>query len=257
MVYLEKAKQAALEAWNKVMRIYNSEYEINSKNDNSPVTEADITSNEILYSHLKDTWIPILSEETKDNQDRLNSDYLWIIDPLDGTKDFINQTGEFSIMIGLVYQGNPILGVINQPAANKLYFAQESNGSFLMQDDEIFKITTDPEQKSILTSRNHTSNEEYQLIKELNLTNHPCGSVGVKLGLIAEWKAGNYINLSNKLGQWDICWPHLILEQAGGKITNVYWDSLSYNQESTKMQNWVIATNWTYHNQILEKTNHY
>ena len=253
---LEIAKKAILEAGEEIMKIYQKDYNIEYKDDTSPFTEADNKANEILVSHLEKTDIKIFSEEIKDDYEkRKNEEYLWIIDPIDGTKDFINKTWEFSLMIWLIKKDQPILGLVYQPASGKLYFAEKWKWTFLEENKETKQIQVNPAQKSILTSRNHTSDIELDLIEKMKLENIPCGSIWVKLWLIAEWKAGNYINLSNKLWQWDGCWPHMILEEAGGKVTDIYGNQIKYNQESSKLENWLIGTNWNFHQEILDKIN--
>ncbi len=250
---LEIAKKGILKAWKEVMKIYQKDYNIAYKNDKSPFTEADNKANKILIWYLEETNIKIFSEEIKDNyENRKNEEYLWIIDPIDGTKDFINKTWEFSIMVWLVYQNNPILWLVYVPSKDKLYFAEKWKWAYLQKDWNTKKIQINQERKQILTSRNHTSDTELELIKKLWLENVPCGSIWVKLALIAEWKAGNYINLSNKANQWDACAPHIILEEAGGKVTDKYWNTIKYNQENSNLENWLIWTNWSFHEEILQ-----
>ncbi|UFX82743.1 3'(2'),5'-bisphosphate nucleotidase CysQ family protein [Candidatus Absconditicoccus praedator] len=253
---LEIAKQAILQAGEEVMKIYQKDFSIEYKGDQSPFTEADNKANEILISHLEQTNIKIFSEEIKDDyESRKNEEYLWIIDPIDGTKDFINKTGEFSLMVGLIRKDQPVIGVVYQPSEGKLYFAEKGKGSFLETDQGTQEIQVDSSQKQILTSRNHTSPADLEIIEKVGLENIPCGSIGVKLGLIAEGKAGNYINLSNKLGQWDGCAPHIILEEAGGKVTDIYGKQVRYNQQSEKLENGFIATNGVFHQEILDAIN--
>ena len=106
------AINSVIDAGKTVMKIYNQPFETKIKSDNSPITEADIASNKIIQKIISTSDYPILSEETKDNKKRLEKETVWIIDPLDGTSDFINKTGEFTIMIGLVRNQVPILGII-------------------------------------------------------------------------------------------------------------------------------------------------
>lgn len=253
---IEIAKKAVSQAWKEIMKIYNKDYDIKYKDDKSPFTEADKKANEILISYFEKTNIKIFSEEIKDSfKNRKDEEYLWIIDPIDGTKDFINKTWEFSIMVWLVYQNNPILWAIYVPNEDKLYFAEKWKWTYLEQNWNTKNIKIDKSKKQILTSRNHTSNIELDLINKLELENIPCGSIWVKLWLISEWKAWNYINLSNKLWQWDWCWPHIILQEAGWEITDKFWNTIKYNQESTNLENWFIATNWIFHKEILNSIN--
>jgi len=252
---LETAQNAAKNAGKEIMKIYEWVFDFEVKDDNSPVTIADKLANEIILKELLKTNIPILSEESKDNLNRLNSEYLWVVDPVDGTKDFINKTWEFSIMIWLVKNSEVLLWVVFVPAHDKLYYAEKNKWSYLEYDGKIKKLKIDSNNKKILISRNHTSEAEFKLIKELWLESIPCWSVWVKFWLIAEWKAWNYLNLSNKLKQWDLCAPEIILHESGGKITDKLWNKLKYNIKETNLENGCIWTNWKNHNNIIYSIN--
>ena len=127
---LEEIIDAIILAGEVVREIYQSDFEVNKKDDNSPITKADLESNKIIKSYLEKTGIPILSEEDMDDKSRLTSKNVWIVDPLDGTTDFVNRTGEFTIMIGLVENHVPIMGLIYWPIKEKLYFAERGFGDF-------------------------------------------------------------------------------------------------------------------------------
>ncbi len=132
------AIQAALEAGKTVMNVYNQEFSSSLKNDNTPLTEADVKSNQIIQKIISDSGHPILSEESVDDKKRLDSKKIWIIDPLDGTSDFIKKTGEFTIMISLVEDHIPILGVI--------YWPTEKNYILLKKVKEHSNLITMPGQ---------------------------------------------------------------------------------------------------------------
>lgn len=249
---LEIAKEAALKAWKEIMKIYAWKFDIEIKEDNSPITIADKLSNEIIIKELEKTWIKILSEEKTDSLDRLNSEFLWIIDPIDGTKDFINKTDEFSIMIWLIKNWEPIMWVVYAPATNKLYYSEKWKWAFLETEWKTIKLEVNKENNKILISRNHTTDIELKLIKELWLDAIACWSIWVKFGLIAEWKAWNYLNLYPTFREWDTCAPEIILSEASGKITNIDWNSLTYNKK-IPVNNWCIATNTINHNNIINK----
>lgn len=250
---LEIVKKIALKAWKEIMNIYELDYKIEIKEDDTPVTIADKLANKIILEELKKTNIPILSEETKDNLDRLKSEYLWIVDPIDWTKDFINKTWDFSIMIWLVKSWKPILWVVYVPVKNKLYFSEKWKWSYLEQNWKIKQLKINKNNNNILISRNHTTDIELKLIEELWLESIPCWSVWVKLWLIAEWLAWNYINLSRYLKEWDACAPELILSEAWWKITDTLWNKLTYNNKILNLENGCIWTNWINHNLILNK----
>ena len=122
---LDIAIKAAIEAGNAILEIYQKDYKTSTKNDNSPITDADLKSNEVIKEILSHTKHWILSEEDKDDLDRLSQEIIWIVDPLDGTSDFIDKTGEFTVMISLIKNKKPILGVIGWPTENTLFVAQK------------------------------------------------------------------------------------------------------------------------------------
>ncbi len=127
---LDIAIQAAKEAGNAILEIYKRNFEISKKSDDSPITEADLKSNEIIKEILSQTEHVILSEEDRDDQSRLSKDTIWIVDPLDGTSDFIDKTGEFTVMIALIKNKKPILGVISWPTEKTFFVAQKGSGGF-------------------------------------------------------------------------------------------------------------------------------
>ena len=118
---LGKIVDGVVKAGEKVMEIYNTDFSTDKKDDDSPITQADIESNKILKEVLEETGISILSEEETDDKKRLSEEKIWIIDPLDGTTDFVNKTGEFTIMVGLVEKHESVLGIIYWPIKKKLY----------------------------------------------------------------------------------------------------------------------------------------
>jgi 3'(2'), 5'-bisphosphate nucleotidase len=126
---LDLAIKAAIEAGNAILEIYQSDYETSTKNDDSPITDADLKSNEVIKKILSQTEHDILSEEDKDDLTRLSQEMIWIIDPLDGTSDFIDKTGEFTVMIALIKNKKPILGVIGWPTEKTLFVAQKGSGA--------------------------------------------------------------------------------------------------------------------------------
>ena len=127
---LDIAIKAAQEAGNTILKIYEKDFKTFTKTDNSPVTDADLQSNKIIKEILSVTKHSILSEEDVDDKNRLSKDMIWIIDPLDGTSDFIDKTGEFTVMIALVENQKPILGVIAWPTEKTLFVAQKNCGAF-------------------------------------------------------------------------------------------------------------------------------
>ena len=131
------AKELAIKAGKEILIIYDSDdFQITNKSENnyaSPLTKADLKANEIIVTKLRKEFpsYAILTEEEKDDKIRLNNDYVWIIDPIDGTKEFIKKNGEFTVNIALVYKNEVVLGVIYVPVSEELYYATKNNGSYL------------------------------------------------------------------------------------------------------------------------------
>ncbi len=277
-IKIQEIRKIAIEAGNIAMQFYDKDYTIEQKQNETPVTEADIAINDFLMERLSKYNFPILSEETKDDFDkRKNADFVWIIDPLDGTTDFIQKTGEFSIMIGLANKkGKSILGVVYAPVLDELYYAKENEGAFFLCysckgrnlsqqtkiDKDIISIETKysretsklKEQKisvsnknikngKILTSRNHLGEYEQKIAKKYNMKQIPAGSAGLKICWIAKGNAELYINSSNRTGLWDTCAADIILTEAGGSIKDKNNNQIFYNTKDVILQDGYIMSN--------------
>ena len=138
---LDIAIEAAIKAGNTILEIYQKDYKTFTKNDDSPITDADLKSNKVIKNILSQTKHCILSEEDEDDLQRMSQETIWIIDPLDGTSDFIDKTGEFTVMISLIKNKKPILGVIGWPTENTLFVAQKNNGAFKFSNGKWEKIS--------------------------------------------------------------------------------------------------------------------
>ncbi|MEK6899824.1 MAG: inositol monophosphatase family protein, partial [Nanoarchaeota archaeon] len=134
--------EAVMAAGKEILRIYDQDFKATFKQQQEPLTEADLASNKIILKALKKTGIAILSEETKDNVERVNHDLLWIVDPLDGTREFINKNGEFSILVGLAEKGVPVLGIIYQPTTKTLFLSSKSEGAYEKTSDGWKRLKT-------------------------------------------------------------------------------------------------------------------
>ena len=169
----------AVKAGDVIMDIYKKDFNVVYKNDNSPLTEADKKSNAVICSRLKETYpeIPIISEENKEvpYDTRKSWEYYWLIDPLDGTKEFIKKNGEFTVNIALIKKNRPITGVIYAPALNLLYYAEEGNGAFKIKDKgqkhklPLYDNKYDNSIK-VVSSKSHSNVETERFID--NLRNH-------------------------------------------------------------------------------------
>lgn len=239
-----------------VMEVYNtSDFQVNLKSDRTPLTLADRLAHESIKSSLSKTYIPVLSEEGRDIQydERRNWEYFWIVDPLDGTKEFIKRNGEFTVNIALIRNGYPILGVIYVPVSGDLYFSFLPDGSYKVanirpcKDSQLnydmligqivkLPVPRNSETLIVVQSRSHTSNETLDYIKKLKKTHKyvellPIGS-SLKMCMLAEGKADIYPRLSLS-AEWDTAAGQAIVEGAGFQVLE-YGNNqrLHYNKES-------------------------
>ena len=230
----------------------------------SPVTSADLAANEYilgrLQSELDDTFA-YLSEETfktEDSADRLQKSWVWIIDPLDGTKDYIQDTGDYAVQIALAHQGRPVVAVVVCPAKNKLYSAIQGHGTWVENKFEKSyraKVSTrsQPSELIVVTSRNHLGEKLKDLVKKLNISSQKqIGSVGCKVSAIVDQDADVYISISGKTApkDWDFAAPELILTEAGGTFTYINGGLISYNREDVNQWESILATNSSCHDFI-------
>lgn len=249
-------------AGEKVLEIYQRKFKVYEKEDKSPFTEADFASEKIILSGLKKYDYGILSEESKDDSSRLKKERVWIIDPLDGTRDFLQKTGEFSIMVGLVDKGGSILGVVYKPVGDKMYFAKKGEGAYLKETGKPLKKlkvsnTSHLSNANFVFSRSHLGDLEKKFIQHCKISRVTyMGSIGVKLGLIAEGKVDVYFTMSTKTCQWDICAPEIILKEAGGKVTDIEGKHFIYNRWQVRNLDGIVASNGKIHTQIIENINH-
>ena len=254
---LDIAIKAAQEASNTILEIYQKGYNTFTKTDDSPVTDADLKSNKIIKEILSITKHSILSEEDIDDQNRLSKDTIWIIDPLDGTSDFIDKTGEFTVMIALVQNKKPILGVISWPTEKTLFVAQKNCGAFRYSNDKWDKIsvTKIDEMSKCRTvgSRHHLSDKEKEFIEKIGIEDFTSIGSSLKVGKISSGQAEAYITTTNKMKEWDTAASYCIILEAGGKMTDMLGNDLKYNNKNVHHQNGILVTNGLIHEKILQE----
>ena len=260
---LETAIALARKAGEIILDFYEKGFEVEEKfskdNFSEPVTEADRASSELIVAGLKNAFPEdgILSEEAVDTSERLTKQRVWMIDPIDGTRGFVEKAGDFAVQIGLIENGKPIVGVVFQPINNRLYFAVKDEGAFLVDDGkEPKKLQVsekfDFREMTLAVSRSHRSPKMTSLVEYFGFKGEiPHGSVGLKIGLLAQQKADLYIHLSPRTKFWDTCAPQIILEEAGGKLTDLFGKEIIYDIQDTQNYNGVLATNGTAHETVL------
>ena len=251
------AIDAAVKAGKAVIEVYKNNFSFQVKDDNSPITEADIKSNMIIQEVLSTTNIPILSEESVDNLARLKCEKIWIIDPLDGTSDFIEKGGEFTIMISLVQSGKPILGVIYWPTEDKLYVAQKNQGAYELFSGHWKKLNVNNisnlEKCHAVISRHHLSESDKKFIKKLNLLEFNQKGSSLKVLDVCSGKAEVYLTTTNKIKQWDTCASYCLISESGGTMTSMNGEDLEFNTELINHKNGLLVTNGSIHNKIVKK----
>lgn len=224
-------------------------------NDEGDVTSADLAANEYILQNLQQNLgtkdFAYLSEETEDDITRLEHDWVWMIDPMDGTSDFIKRTGEFAVHIGLAYQQRPILGLVAAPVAGKLFTATSGGGAYVeLLNGEKTRLQVskkiEMERMVAIASRSHRSPKLDYILKHLPKEGEiTLGSIGGKLAAIAEGTADYYVSISGKSApkDWDYCAPEIILTEAGGKLTHFDLSPLTYNNADIFQWGGIIASN--------------
>ena len=237
-IKIEDIIDIAKKAGEKILEIYNQDYELKFKEDKSPLTLADKEAHNIIQKYLSIYNIPILSEEDKNipYEERKNWEYFWLIDPLDGTKEFIKKNGEFTVNIALIYKNIPILGVVYVPVLKDVYYAIKNKGAFKVTKNNKIKLPfTQPEIFTIVASKSHLNDETKQFIEKLTskIKNYKFISKGssLKLLMIAEGKASIYPRLAPTM-EWDTAASDIIVRESGSKIYNYETKlPLVYNKE--------------------------
>jgi 3'(2'), 5'-bisphosphate nucleotidase len=190
-------------------------------------------------------------------QDRLVHSRVWIVDPLDGTIEFINRLDEFAVMIGLAVDGISTVGIVYQPIKEKLYYAELGSGAFLTENrtSRLLRVSRelDPTAMTIALSRSHHTADVDLIQRELGITNTiSSGSLGLKVGLICEGPAHLYVHSNPHTSQWDTCAPDIILHEAGGRMSDLLNAPLHYNSREVRNLNGVIASNGMIHDRIAK-----
>lgn len=247
---LEKMLLASYKARQAILDVYKqADLHIEIKDDNSPVTIADKNSNEIIVNLLKKEFpsFSILTEESEDDLTRLNNDFVFIIDPLDGTKDFIAHNDQFTINIALSIKHIPFIGVIDIPMRNETYFAIKHKGAFLKRNDEIIPIKVNKKtcDLTVFTSNFHLNELEIETINKHRDVIKNIVSIGssIKGCLISCGKGELSYRFSSNTKEWDTCAMQIILEEAGGFLVDKEGKPLLYNRQDVYNRDGYIICN--------------
>lgn len=244
-----------------LLQFYSGETGVEWKDEREPVTAADRAANALIVDELARMFPDdgILAEETPDTTGRLRHDRLWVIDPMDGTKEFIKKNGEFSVMIGLAIDGLATVGAVYQPTRDRMFYGCVGTGSFLVHEGAepiplSVSSTDDTKSMSVAVSRSHRSPEIDAVRAALGIEREVrSGSVGLKVGLICEQLCDLYIHPSPQTKQWDSCGPEAILVAAGGRMTDLQGNPFIYNRTDLYNRHGILATNGRAHDRILER----
>jgi 3'(2'), 5'-bisphosphate nucleotidase len=256
------AERLALEAGALSLRYFGTDLQVDSKAGNEPVTRADRETSELIVAGLRAEFPAdvVVSEEAADDPRRLEpGQRVWFVDPIDGTRDFIRGRDGFAVMIGLAIDGRPRLGVVYQPRGDRLFSARPGAGTWLVVEGGGRRQlhcspNADLGTLRLVASRSHRTREIDAVRSALGITDEMnIGSVGLKLGLIALGERDLYVNPSSKSSAWDTCAPEAILEEAGGRITDLHGGPLVYDAPELRNLRGLLATNGAVHAQVLEK----
>ncbi len=250
------AIKAALEAGKVIMEVYTSNFSTEKKKGNEVVTAADRRSDAIIRTVLSRSGYPILSEESADDKTRLQHSRVWIVDPLDGTLSFVERKDDFSVLIGLVEDGVPIMGIIYAPAKGFLYLAEKGKGAFALENSTSRLHVNKIELKKCvpIMSLHRLSEKDEAFVHSLGITDFTrMGTCGMKIVEICKGNADFYVLSTNKIYHWDTCAPWVLLNEAGGKFTDVYGNALRYNTENVNHTNGILASNGYVHDELVKR----
>ena len=255
---LKTAIYAAYDAGKIILDIYNKDFSdsIEYKDDKSPLTEADKKSNDLICERLKKyaPYIDILAEESADDKKRLENKFCFIVDPLDGTKEFVKKNGEFTVNIGLSYKNKTIMGVIYAPCLNKFWYAAKNHGAYaldlnkdilkLFDENTKIKVSERTKDLIVMKSRSHSDEKTENLLEKNKhkikvLTDRGSSLKGC---MIAEGLADIYYRFGYT-SEWDTCAMQCIIEEAGGIFVQGDWTEMIYNRENSLNEKGFIILN--------------
>jgi 3'(2'), 5'-bisphosphate nucleotidase len=258
-VELAAAREIALAAANVVKGFAGRTFRIDSKPGDEPVTEADHAANQLIVDRLRAAFPEdaILSEELPDDGSRLQARRVWMVDPIDGTRDFILGDIGFAVMIGLCVDGRPKVGVVSQPPTGKTYSGVVGHGAWLDTRDGVrHEMRTStlaaPPGIRLVASKSHRTPRVDAVKKALGIVDEiNIGSVGLKIGLVAEGARDLYVYTGGRTKIWDTCGPEAILVAAGGCVTGYDGQPLGYGAQNLYNAQGIVASNGPLHDLVI------
>jgi myo-inositol-1(or 4)-monophosphatase len=229
-----------------ILSYYHSSYEVEHKDEDNPVTSADLAADSFLRERFaerfpSDGW---LSEESIQKPEQLQGPRIWVVDPLDGTKEFVKGLPEFAISVALLIESRPALAVVYNPPQNELFVAERGGGAYFNGERVRVSTLENFGNAEILASRSELADQVFKLPDEYGSVKKT-GSIAYKLALIASSRGDITISFRPK-NVWDVCGGTLLVEEAGGKITNFHGEPLDFRPPYRLLQG-VIAANPAFH----------
>ena len=238
------------EASEKVLHIYQSDFKVNYKEDHSPITAADIASHDMIVKGLRQISrdIPILSEEGAEIpwEERKKWRRFWLIDPIDGTKDFTQRTGEFTVNIAMIEDGEPVMGVVTAPALKEAFWGIKGEGAHMRDRTgrvHGIRVAEPKDTLRVVASKNHLNEETRAFIETLGSHETVQAGSSLKFCRIAEGHADIYPRMG-PTSEWDTAAAHAVLVAAGGKVQTPEGQPLVYGKENILNPNFIAAGNW-------------
>jgi myo-inositol-1(or 4)-monophosphatase len=239
---MQVAREAALAAGQIISRYAGGERESWEKGEDSPVTHADLEANRAILTLIRDAFPDdaILSEETRDSETRLGAERVWIVDPLDGTKEFIARIPEFAVSVALALRGEPVVGVVYQPLDGECFTASRGSGSRLNGERLRVSELTRLDECRVIASRTEISRSQLAPYEEWFREVRPVGSVALKLAWIAAGRGDLWISAAPK-SEWDVCAGDVLVREAGGLFSTLERGIREYNQRNVLLQPPMVA----------------
>ncbi len=246
--FVKQVSDIAKRAGAEIMKVYESDFTVETKSDKSPVTRADTIAEAMILRSIREGLtdrMPIVSEEAASDGHvpEISGSAFWLIDPLDGTKEFINKNGEFTVNIALIENAQPVLGVVYVPVTGTLYSATAA-GAFVTRGDQpkqqIFCSQPSDAPITVVASRSHRSPETDEYLKKFNVGKEISAGSSLKFCLVADGSADLYPRFGRTM-EWDTAAGHAVLRFAGGKVMNLDGTNLTYGKPDFENPNFIAS----------------
>ncbi len=254
---MEFASTLARRAGDVLLDVQKTEFSVDFKKGDDPVTEADRRANALIVGAIRKAYPRdgVVAEESKEAVSAESNRY-WYVDPLDGTREFVARRADFAVMIGLAIEGEARMGVVFQPLKDKLFRGAVDEGAELISDNGTKELSvsrvSEPSELRMISSRSHYAESTTWVKEQLGITQQVrSGSVGLKVGAIAEQAADVYVHISNRSSVWDTCGPEAVLRAAGGRFSDAFGDAYRYYPKQTLNLKGIAACNEAAFNEVI------